>query len=79
MSRFLKLTQLIINTNHIHSILIKPNKYHLQFMSNKLDGSNWRIDGSGLGAISSYNTEIEVCKNEHQTDYKILSDWIDKL
>jgi len=77
MSKFIKLTNLVININYIHSIIIKPNKYYIHFMSNKMDGSNWSIVGFGSGTISSCNSEIEVCKTKHSSDYKIVSDWID--
>jgi hypothetical protein len=30
-----------------------------------------------MGTITSYNSEIEVCKTEHPSDYKKISDWID--
>ena len=78
MSKFIKLTNLIINSNYIHSIVINPNKYYIYLMSNKFDGSKWSVAGTGIGSISSYNSEIEVCKTEHSSDYKIISDWIDK-
>ena len=78
MSKFLKLTHFIINTNHIHSIVKKPNKYLIQFMTNKLDGSTWHLWGSGFGSISSYNVEMEICETLHSSDYKIVTDWIDK-
>ena len=78
MSKFIKLTNLIINKNYIQSIFIKPNKYYIQVVSNKFDGSKWSVAGFGIGNISSHNYEIEVCETKHAIDYKILSDWIDK-
>jgi len=77
MSKFIKLTTLIINTNNIQSIFIKPNKYIIHIVSNKIDGSMWNIAGFGMGTISSYNYEIEVCETKHSSDYKTLSQWID--
>jgi hypothetical protein len=32
-----------------------------------------------LGSFSSYVNEIEVCGTNHSTDYKIVSDWIEKI
>lgn len=32
-----------------------------------------------MGNITSYNYEIEVNKTKHSNDYKIVSDWIDKV
>jgi hypothetical protein len=77
MSKFIKLTNLIININSIHLIVIKPNKYYIHILSNKFDGSNWSIYGFGTGTITSHNNEIEVCETKHSNDYKIVSDWID--
>ena len=78
MTKFIKLKNLIININFIQSIIIKPNKYYINVVSNKFDGSNWSSPLFGIGTISSYNSEIEVCQNENSNDYKIVSDWIDK-
>jgi hypothetical protein len=78
MTKFIKLTNLIINTKYIQSIVIKPNKYYINVLSNKFDGSNWNSPIYGMGIISSYNSEIEVCETENSRDYKIVSDWIDK-
>jgi len=78
MSKFLKLTNLILNTNDIHRIVIHPNKYLIHVVGKKIDGFNWGIGGCGLGNIYSYTSEIEVCETNHSIDYKILSDWIDK-
>jgi hypothetical protein len=78
MSRFIKLTNFIINTNNIHSIIIKPNKYTIHITSKQFDGYSWSFAGFGAGSISSFTSEIEVCKNEHSIDYKIVSDWIDR-
>ena len=78
MSKFIKLTNLIININYIQSIVIKPNKYYINVVSNKFDGSSWSVvPGLGMGTISSYNSEIEVCETENAGDYKIVSHWID--
>jgi hypothetical protein len=43
-----------------------------------MEGFNWGIGGFGLGNISSYTYEIEVCETKHSTDYKIVTDWISK-
>ena len=77
MSKFIKLTNFVININHIHSIVIKPNKYYIHLVSNKFDGFKWDVGVFGIGTITSHNSEIEVCETKHSSDYKILSDWID--
>jgi hypothetical protein len=78
MSKFIKLTKMLINEKYIQSIIIKPNKYVINLNSNKIYGSTWSIAAFGNGTICSYNYEIEVCETQHSHDYKILSEWIDK-
>ena len=58
MSKFLRLTNLIININHIHIIDIKPNKYCINIVSNQFNGLQWTAAGFGFGNISSHNFEI---------------------
>jgi len=75
MSRFIKLTNFLLNTNDIHKIVIQPNKYYIHIVSKKIEGFNW---GFGISNISSFTSEIEVCETKHSIDYKIVSDWISK-
>jgi hypothetical protein len=78
MSKFLKLTNFLLNINDIHKIVIKPNKFYIHIVTRNIDGFNWIIGSFGLGKLSSQTYEIEVCETNHPTDYKILSDWISK-
>ena len=78
MSKFLKLTNCLYNANDIHRIVISPNKYIIHIVSKKINGFNWGIGGFGIGNISSYVDEIEVCEKKHLTDYKIVTEWIRK-
>jgi hypothetical protein len=78
MSKFIRLTKFLINTNDIHSIVIKPNKYVIQIVSKKINGFNLGIFGFSIGDISSVTSEIEVCEKKHSNDYKIVSDFISK-
>jgi hypothetical protein len=78
MSKFLKLTNFLLNTNDIHKIVIHPNKYCIHIVSKQLDGFNISMVGFTIGKISSYMSEIEVCETKHSMDYKIISDWIHK-
>jgi len=73
MSRFIRLTNIIINKNFIHHIEINKDKFIIHLMTNKMDG----LFAFGGGASESYNTEFEVCKTKHSIDYKIVTDWID--
>ena len=75
MSRFLKLTNIIINKNVIQHIHINKDKDKIiiYLMTNKSDG--FMMFGGGL--FHSSNTEFEVCKTENLSDYKKVTDWID--
>ena len=73
MSRFLKLTNIIINKNVIHHIHINKDKFIIHLMTNKMDG----LFLFGGGTYQSYNTEIEVCKTENLGDYKTVAELID--
>ena len=73
MSRFLKLTNIIINKNVIQHIDINKDKFIIHLMTNKTDG--FFIFGGG--SSHSYNTEVEVCKTKHLSDYNTVTDWID--
>jgi hypothetical protein len=78
MSKFIRLTNYLINTNDIHSIVIKPNKYVIQIVSKKINGFNVGIFGFSIGDISSVTSEIEVCEKKHSNDYNIVSEFISK-
>jgi len=79
MSKFLKLTKYLLNTNDIHKIVILPNKYNIHIASKEIDGFITGFGGANFGYISSHTSEIEVCETKHPTDFKIVSDWISKL
>ena len=68
----------LLNTNDIHKIVIQPNKYCIHIVNKTINGFSWGVNGFGSGYISSHTYEINVCETENSTDYKIVSDWIDK-
>jgi len=72
MVNFIKLTNMIINTKHINTILIKPHKYHIYIMNCKKDG--FCLFSSGI--FWSDDQEIEICSNKQSIDYKIITDWM---
>ena len=77
MSKFIKITNLILNVKYIQSITVKPDKYQINMVSSMFDGKSISVAGFGIGSISSHNAEIEVCRIKQSNDYKIVSDWID--
>jgi hypothetical protein len=75
MVRFIKLTNMIINTNHINKIFIKPQKYYICL------NNNYEIDGNilGSGTINTNDNAIEICETKNPVDYKHVSRWIQHL
>lgn len=77
MSRFIRLTNFAVNVNDIQRIVIEPNKYYI--LTKKLDGFTWNIGPFGIGWLHSDTDKTEVCETKHPIDYKIISDWINKI
>ena len=76
MTRFLKLTRLVINTSKIGTIENKQNKYYVQL----LDGSTlsgFSLFGSGKMATEFYT--LEICKDINSIDYQIIDKWVKSL
>jgi len=76
MSKFLRLTTFLLNTNDIHKIVIQPNKYMIHVISKKIDGFGFGFYLFGTGHLSSSTYEIEVCGKKHINDYKKMTEWI---
>ncbi len=72
MSKFLKLTQILINKNFIHHININKDKIIIHLMTNEINS----ILLFGSGGSESYNTKVEVCKTKNLDDFKTVTDWI---
>ena len=78
MAKFIKLTNVLLNTNDIHKILILPNVYYIHIISKQLNGYIGLFSGFGLGKVASYYDVIKVCEFNDSTDYKMVSEWINK-
>ena len=76
MTRFLKLTQLVINTSKIGTIEKKQNKYYVHMLEGT-SLSGFLFFGSGI--FESKYCTIEICKQQHSIDYKIMEDWINQI
>ena len=74
MSRFLKLSKCVINTQLIRDVLIEPAKYEFKLMSVTLSGT-WIM---GSGGISTDNSQVTICEKESPADFKSVTDWINE-
>ncbi len=79
MSKFLRLTHYLFNTNDIHKIIIYENKYIIHIVSKQINGSNFGIGGITSGKFSTEMCEIEICSEKHTTDYNLVTNWINKI
>ena len=72
MSQFLKLSKIIINTNHIRNINILASKYEIKLSTPNIRG--YVISGSGKFDLNF--PTINVCEKEDNEDYNIVKNWI---
>jgi len=75
MSKFIKLTSMILNTRHINRIIVESNRYYIYINNINIDG--FMLFGSGF--IDSYNQKITICQTNKPEDHKTITDWINKL
>jgi len=71
MSRFLKLSKCVINTQLIRYVLIEPTKYEFKLMSGELKGA-WMI---GSGCVSD-NSHLIISEKDSPDDFKQVTEWI---
>ena len=72
MSRFLRLTNMLLNVNQIRLIEITPDKYKIRMIAHHISGFTF----FGSGGFDSYNHDFNCCKKENSIDYKIISEWL---
>lgn len=79
MSRFLKLTNRIINIKYINQIYSYDKSYQIMINTNNLSGMNF----FGLGSIRWHDDSIYIRedseKESDKKDYQIVTDWIEKM
>ncbi len=75
MSRFLKLSDFIINTKNINYIQSKPNQYIINMALNNINGSMI----FGFGTINSSQYAITVINDNINNDYDIVTKWINDI
>ena len=75
MSRFIKLTNLVVNTSKIIKIKTLPDIHYMYLSNTRFDGFMY----FGTGGIDTRDDVVEVCKNKHPIDYHLVSEWIAKI
>jgi hypothetical protein len=78
MSRFIKLTHIVINSSKIITIKNTESKYYVQVCSHALQYGSF-IFGSGFIETKNSNTFITICKNKNPIDYQIMEKWVKNL
>jgi hypothetical protein len=78
MSKFIKLTNMLLNTNTIHKISIMPTKYYIHILGKYPQGEGLVLFGCGGFNLNSYEEQVEVCKEKDPVNYQIISDWINR-
>ena len=75
MTRFIRLTNLIVNTSKIVTVDILPTKYVMHM--NNHDFNGWILFSSG--SVESKPNTVEICETKHPNDYEIVKKWIDNI
>lgn len=75
MTRFIKLSNMIINTAKIIRIDTRPNVYSMYMVNNYLSGFHIL----SFGSISGGNDTIHICGEKNAADYKIIETWINQI
>ena len=75
-NQFIKFSSILVNTAKISHIEIQPNKYLIHIIDDKVDGF-WIFTSGFLK--SNRDKTMEICKETYPTDYKKLTEWIDKI
>jgi hypothetical protein len=75
MKNFIKLTSLILNKSHIIEIIKQPNKYFIHMSNTRLYGEFVMANGS----VSTKQNIIEICEQNHNQDYNIITDLLKEL
>ena len=78
MSRFIKLTNVLINTSKITIIENTGTTYYVKTCGPGLT-SGFSIFGFGLIDTSDSINYIEICKDKHPIDYQIMEKWVRNL
>lgn len=80
MTKFIKLSNKLINTSFINTISIFPKKYLLNINENNISGFGYVLAGTGFfNWNNNYNSTIQICAETNPDDYKIIDEWIKNI
>ena len=75
MKQFINLTSRILNKLHIIEIKKTPNKYFIHMSNNGING----LILCGSGGVTTNCNIIEICEQNHNRDYNIITDVLKEL
>jgi hypothetical protein len=73
--KFIKLSNVIINTSKISTVRLLENRYIIKIACS--DTSGFIVAGSGW--IHSIDTVIHVCQKKDPEDFKVFTKWIEQI
>lgn len=74
-SRFLRLTNFLVNVNQIRRIEIHPGAYKIQLMPNEIKG----LTLMGTGYFTSETESYTATEKDNIIDYKLIDEWIKNI
>jgi hypothetical protein len=75
MRQFIKLSNQIINTSKIIKIKFFPNQYNIHMSTTDIGGYFYIC----VGNFSSYESYINIFKDDNIEDFNIISKWISNI
>ena len=75
MSRFIKLSQCVVNTSYISHIIINPSKFQIKMTIYDLNGQLF----FGTGGLSYTNYILDIDEKTNPGDYQIVNKWIGQI
>lgn len=75
MSRFIKLSQCVLNTNYISHIIINPSNFQIKMTIYDLNGYLLL----GTGGLTNTNYILDIDEKTNPGDYQVLNKWIGQI
>ena len=75
MSRFIKLSQCVLNTTYISHIIINPSNFQIKMTIYDLNGYLLL----GTGGLTNNNYILDIDEKTNPGDYQIVNKWIGQI